>query len=440
MSTPLIALLIIALTALIIAGIFSAVEVSLGRLSRATAEDMIEEGARNALLIDALLEHRSRTIVVLRGVRTMWQVIVAVATTLALVDLPLAWWAVGLISILVVGVLQVLAVSIIAVRLGTRKPEKVAQWGAKLTTRLVMASRLFDPIVESIRGRLPQSAQTEAEARAEVADDLREMVDQVGETEGLEEDEREMLRSVFELGHTLVREIMVPRTDMVTSPANLPAREALRLFVRSGFSRIPVIGDSTDDIRGILYFKDLVHRLEMYDGDTELVSEQMTRPAVYTVEMKPADDLLRMMQAEHFHLALVVDEYGGISGLVTLEDLLEEVVGELTDEHDRHVIEPEEVEPGVWRVPRRFSIADLGDLLGTELEDDDVDSVGGLLGKALGQVPLPGLEGELLGIRMIAEEARGRRRQVGTILCSVMESDIPSAQSDKEGTGDAVSE
>ena len=145
----------------------------------------------------------------------------------------------------------------------------------------------------------------------------------------------------------------------------------------------------------------------------------MMRPAEYAVEMKPADDMLRQMQAERFHMAIVIDEYGGVAGLVTLEDLLEEVVGELTDEHDRHSIEPEEIVPGVWRVPSRYPISELGELLGREIEDEDVDSVGGLLAKAIGKVPLPGASGTLAGVIMPAEEARGRRRQVSTIVCQL---------------------
>ena len=187
--------------------------------------------------------------------------------------------------------------------------------------------------------------------------------------------------------------------------------------MRSGFSRVPVVGDDVDDIRGILYFKDLVSRWEATGGQLDMRAEQMMRPAEFAVEMKPADDMLRQMQAERFHMAIVIDEYGGVAGLVTLEDLLEEVVGELTDEHDRHAIEPEEVEPGVWRVPARYPISELGELLDREIEDEDVDSVGGLLAKAIGRVPLPGATGTLAGVSMTAEEARGRRRQVSTILC-----------------------
>lgn len=417
-TVPVAALVVIALVGVLLAGVISALESSLARLSRAAVDDLVEEGRRHADEVHALVVHRSRTNLSLRGTRTFLQVVVAVSTTLALVHPDLPWWAIALIAVAVVGIVQFVAVSVIPLRLSTRNPEGVALSGARLATRLVRASHLADPLIRLVRSRLPQPTQTEAEARQEMADDLREMVDQVGETEGFEAEDREMLRSVFELGHTVVREVMVPRTDMVTVDAELSARKSLKLFVRSGFSRIPVIGDDVDDVRGVLYFKDVVQRLETRGGEPELVAEQMMRPAEFTIETKPADDLLRQMQEEHFHLALVVDEYGGISGLVTLEDIIEELVGEVTDEHDRNVVEPEEVSPGVWRVPSRFPLGELGELLGLELEDEDVDSVGGLLGKAIGRVPLPGACGDLLGVHMEAEGARGRRRQVGTVLCS----------------------
>lgn len=417
-TVPVAALVVIGLASLVVAGLLSAVETALSKLSRAAVEDLAQEGRRHADVLDRLLVHRSRANLALRGTRTFLQVVGAVAITLALSRPHLPWWAIGMVAVVVVGAVQLVVVAVIPLRVATRDPERVALWGARPAARLARVSHMGDPVMRVVRARLPQPTQTEAEARQEVANDLREMVDQVGETEGFEESDREMLRSVFELGHTLVREVMVPRTDMVTIDADVPAREALRLFVRSGFSRIPVVGDDVDDVRGVLYFKDVVQRLETHGTGTDLVAEQMMRPAEFTVEMKPADDLLRQMQAEHSHLALVVDEYGGISGLVTLEDLIEEVVGELTDEHDRHVVEPEQVAPGVWRVPSRFPVDELGELLGLEAEDEDVDSVGGLLGKAIGRVPLPGAQGDLLGIHMVAEEARGRRHQVGTVLCS----------------------
>ncbi|WP_034285667.1 hemolysin family protein [Schaalia suimastitidis] len=413
-----------ALAALLVALVLSAVESALARLSRASVQDMVDEDKKNATLLAGLLAHRSRTELALRGLRTLSQTILVMAITLVFVRTSLPLWAIALLSLLIAAVSQFVAVSLIATRWGGRRPEKVALWAAPWTSSLVKISHVFDPFIVALRGWFPAPSRTEAEARAEMAEDLREMVDQVGETELLEAEDRQMLRSVFELGRTLVREVMVPRTEMVTADADLPARKALRLFVRSGFSRIPVVGDDVDDVRGVLYFKDVVQRMEAAEGQLSLVAEQMMRPAEFTVETKPADDLLRHMQAEHYHLALVVDEYGGISGLVTLEDLIEEVVGELTDEHDRNVVEPEELPDGSWRVPARFSVWEVGELLGIEIDDEDVDSVGGLLAKAIGKVPLPGAEGDLAGLHMMAEEARGRRRQVGTIVCSLSASHV----------------
>lgn len=421
-TIPVAALIVGALLALLMASLLQAIDVALSQTTVAMVDDLIEEGHRNAPTVHTLVAHRARTQLVLRGMRTFSQVFFAVCITLVIQTVGWQWWATGLIALVTISLLHFVLVSLLPTRWGNRKPERIALIGGPLTERLVTATRVLDPLIEPLRGRLPAPEPTEAQARAELVDDLREMVDEIGETEGFEEEDREMLRSVLDLGNTLVREVMVPRTQMVTAPFDLPARKALRLFVRSGFSRIPVEGDDVDDIRGILYFKDVVQRLETYGNELDQVAEQMMRPAEFTVEMKPADDLLRHMQAEHYHMAIVIDEYGGVAGLVTLEDLIEEVVGELTDEHDRFVMEPEEISEGRWRVPARYSIVELGELFDMELEDEDVDSVGGLLAKAIGRVPLPGAIGEASGIRMVAEEARGRRRQVGTIVCSRVDS------------------
>lgn len=420
LTSPAVALGILAFVSLVASTILASMETALSRLSRAYAQDMIDDGIRHAALVDDLLGERERTMLVLRAMRTLWQVITAVAVTIALANLPLAWWTLALIAVGVVSTVQFLAVSVIGVWAGRRRPETVARLWAPLTRRAVAIFRWFDPIVERIRGRLPQATQTEAEARAEVANDLREMVDQVGETEGLEAEDRQMLRSVFELGHTLVREIMTPRIDIVSVDAKLSAQDTLNVCITSGFSRLPVIGDDVDDVRGVVYFKDLVRRLENTDDSIALTAEQVMRPAEYTIEMKAADDLLRHLQARHCHLAMVVDEYGGISGLVTLEDLLEELVGELTDEHDRAVLEPEQVSETSWRVPAKFAKDDLGDLIGIELEDADVDSVGGLLAKAIDRVPQPGDSGQILGLQLTAEPDPARRSDVGTILAELL--------------------
>ena len=415
LDVPSIALLVLALISLAFASLAQCVEQAIQRLTLAGVEDLIEEERRNARLLYGLVERRRRTLLSLRAFRTFWQVVYAVMGTIVLVATRLPWWGVALIAVSVIAALQLVFVSFLPAQWGARSPEGIALAGTRFAGRLARLSHLADPILKRLRSSRPTPEPTEAQVRAELISDLREIVDEVGEPESFEEEDRDMVRSVLDLGHTLVREVMVPRTDMVTIDADTPAPSALRLFVRSGFSRVPVV--DVDDIRGILYFKDLVSRWEATGGQLDMRAEQMMRPAEFAVEMKPADDMLRQMQAERFHMAIVIDEYGGVAGLVTLEDLLEEVVGELTDEHDRHSIEPEETEPGTWRVPARYPISELGELLGREIEDEDVDSVGGLLAKAIGKVPLPGATGTLAGVLMTAEEARGRRRQVSTILC-----------------------
>ena len=250
----------------------------------------------------------------------------------------------------------------------------------------------------------------------ESASELRDLVDMAGEHALIEADEREMLNSVFELGDTVAREVMVPRTDMVSIDHDRTARQAMGLFLRSGFSRMPVEGDDVDDIVGLLYLKDVVRRMTAHEeGATVLVTELM-RPAPFVPESKPVDDLLREMQVNQTHLAVVVDEYGGTAGLITIEDILEEIVGEIADEYDREDPEAEDLGDGRFRVDATMHVDDLAELLDVDLEEDDVDSVGGLIGKTIGKVPILGSSCEVAGLRLTAERMSGRRHRIATVL------------------------
>jgi CBS domain containing-hemolysin-like protein len=231
-----------------------------------------------------------------------------------------------------------------------------------------------------------------------------------------------MVHSVFELGDKLVREVMVPRTDLVCIERYKTIRQALTLALRSGFSRIPVTGENEDDIVGIVYLKDLARKTHINrDSESDLVSTAM-RPAVFVPDTKNAGDLLREMQQKRNHVAVVIDEYGGTAGIVTIEDILEEIVGEITDEYDRELPPVEELGDGRFRVTARLDIGDLGELYGLdELDDEDVETVGGLLAKALGRVPIAGAfavvdlpDGRAL--RLTAESPAGRRNKIVTVL------------------------
>src|SRR2546429_2590305 len=198
-----------------------------------------------------------------------------------------------------------------------------------------------------------------------------------------------MIHSVFELGDTIVREVMVPRTDMVFVERDKTVRQALSLALRSGFSRIPVVGENLDDVIGIAYLKDLVQHIENNrDSESGTKVETVVRPATFVPGSKPVDALLREMQARQIHLAIVIDEYGGTAGLVTIEDILEEIVGEITDEYDQEQPTVDWLGPGRARVTARLPVTDLEELFGGSIDAEGVETVGGLPGYPLRPAPI----------------------------------------------------
>jgi CBS domain containing-hemolysin-like protein len=256
--------------------------------------------------------------------------------------------------------------------------------------------------------------------------ELRGLVDYLERRNGIEPGERDMVRSVFELGDTIVREVMVPRTDMVFIEADKTVEQALSLALRSGFSRIPVVGENEDDVVGVAYLKDIVAWSHEHPGAeaTEKVAT-VIRPASYVPDSKPVDELLRQMQAQRSHVAIVIDEYGGTAGLVTIEDILEEIVGEITDEYDNEQPPVEWLSDGSARVTARLSATELGELFGVNLEDEDVETVAGLLAHALGRVPIAGSTATVRGLRLTAENLAGRRNKIGTVLVERENEDAP---------------
>jgi CBS domain containing-hemolysin-like protein len=258
--------------------------------------------------------------------------------------------------------------------------------------------------------------------------ELREVVDMAQQRGVVAADERRMIQSVFELGDTRAREVMVPRTEMIWIESDSSADQAIALAVRSGHSRIPVIGDNVDDVVGVVYLKDCVQQTYYSaTGGRDTAVTEVMRLAVFVPDSKPLDALLREMQRDRNHMALLVDEYGAIAGLVTIEDVLEEIVGEIADEYDAAEVAPvEDLGDNRFRVSARLPIEDVGELYGVEFDEHlDVDTVGGLLALELGRVPLPGSEVVSHGLLLHAEggpDHRGRVR-IGTVLLSHAESD-----------------
>jgi Mg2+/Co2+ transporter CorC len=234
-----------------------------------------------------------------------------------------------------------------------------------------------------------------------------------------EEFEQELLDSVEEFGETIVREIMVPRIDMATVPVDANLTKAMSIFLARGYSRLPVIGNDIDDIRGVLYIKDVARLLHENPASMDgTLAGEIARTAIFIPESKPVDDLLREMQTSSRHIAIIIDEYGGVAGLATMEDVIEEIVGDISDEYDRDVPDVETLDDGTLRVSSRLPLFELGELFELDLEDEDVDSVGGLLTKELGKLPKRGDRVVVSGLSLTADRIEARRKHLVTVLVS----------------------
>ncbi len=262
---------------------------------------------------------------------------------------------------------------------------------------------------------------------------LRDMVDEASERGLVEDSEREMIHSVFDLGDTLVRELMVPRTDMVWIEGDKTVRQGLSLALRSGFTRIPVITENLDNVIGIAYVKDLARRVHEHHESEQTESVEIhSRPATFVPETKTAAELLKEMQHDQIHMAIVIDEYGGTAGLITIEDILEEIVGEIADEYDLEAPEIEWLNADTARLSARLHVEDFEDACKvtlTEVQKEDVDSLGGFMAKVLGGVPIPGSTITIDGWQLTAERPVGRRHRIAFVLAtrSEEEDSIPTA-------------
>jgi CBS domain containing-hemolysin-like protein len=421
--------LVIAAALVVLAGVFSAADAALTTYSRARAEELVGEGRAGARRLVALLDDRARYLNTAILLRLLCETGAAVLLTLVV----LRWYdgSVWPTILTAAGVMLVVSFVVIGVAprtLGRQHPDRVAPVAA---TFLTVATRILGPIPQLLilvgnaitpgRGFRTGPFSTETE--------LRELVDYAEASAVIESGERAMIHSVFEFGDTIAREVMVPRGDVVYIERYKNLRQTLSLFLRSGFSRVPVIGENLDDIVGFAYLKDVVRR-DFEDPDVEFTQrvDEVMRPALYVPESKPVDALLSEMQASRQHIAVVVDEYGGTAGLVTIEDLLEEIVGEITDEYDAEQVETESLDDGSVRVSSRFPIDDLDEVVGIHVEDEDVDSVLGLMAKHLGRVPIPGSHVEAHGLRFVAEAATGRRNKIESVLVSRLAAEPPTDQ------------
>lgn len=402
-----------------IAAFMAALESALSFFPRHDAEAVAAHGRHPSL--EKVLAEPAVHLNALRFWRVWSEMAAAVAVAIFLVGLLGNEWIAGLIATVVMAVLGFMLVGVSPRRLGRMHASALIGSSAWLVHLL---RRILGPIPEWLirLGSLLAKDTTGSEDAFVSEEEFREFVDRASEADMIEDDEAELIHSVFDLGDTMVRAVMVPRTEIISVDQGGALDDALEIFLRSGYSRIPVIGESTDHILGVLYLKDVVatlHRL----GDHEQAPtvEQLARSVRYVPESKTVADLLKELQRESTHFAIVVDEYGGTAGLVTLEDLIEEIVGEIADEYDQVSPEVQKLPDGKYLVKARMAIDELGELFGKDIDDDEVDTAGGLLAKYLGKIPAVGNSVEVNGILLVAQRIQGSPNRVSHLIASAIE-------------------
>ena len=418
-------LVLTAAALILLAGLFAAAEAALLTVSRARIDALVRTGRPGARALAAVAADRPRHVNLLLLLRLAAETAATVLLTLALLDVLAPVWVAGLTAGAIMLVVSYVLIGVGPRTLGRQHPYRIGMLVAApvraLATLLGPLTKLLILVGNAIT---PGQGFRQGPFSSEV--ELRELVDMASTSGVVDEGERQMIHSVFELGDTLVREVMVPRPDVVWTERDTPVDKVLRLALKSGYSRIPVIGENIDDVVGVAFLKDLVRATS--EGDGRPLAAVMREPA-FVPDSKRVDELLKEMQAQRKHMAIVVDEYGGTAGVVTIEDILEEIVGEITDEYDAEEIpDVEELDGGRLRLAARLPVDDLAELfpgvdgqaveLTEAVEAADVETVGGLLAQRLGKVPLPGATAEVAGLRLSAEggkDARGRVR-ITTVL------------------------
>jgi magnesium and cobalt exporter, CNNM family len=418
----------------VLAGFFAASDAAVSTVSRARAQEMARERLRGARALQAIAADPPRYTNLLLLLRLICELTATTLVALVLFDAIATNWVAALITAGTMAVVSFVVVGVGPRTIGRQHAYSVGRFAAPLVLSLGRAlGPLATLLIRIGNAFTPGKGFREGPFATQV--ELRELVDLAEQRGVVEHGERDMIHSVFALGDTIAREVMVPRTEMVVIEESKSASKALGLALTSGFSRLPVIGESVDDVLGVVYLKDIVQPVQA--GRTDLTVGRVMRPATFVPESKHVDELLREMQSARTHMAIVVDEYGGIAGLVTIEDILEEIVGEITDEYD---VERPPVE---WiaadtqaRVTARLPVDDLGELFAVELAETEVETVAGLLAQALGRVPIPGASATVGELTLEAEGTTGRRNRIDTVLVTRQPA-APGNRREERQTADA---
>ena len=389
--------------------LFSATaETALAALSRARTNQLAERGLAAARRLDVFLDYPNRFLTSTHVLRLL----AGVFTTAFLVALVIRAWGAtpGQMLVTSLAIFLVLTLLLSFPRgIAVHDPERtlIALYYPVRTT-----AALLSPVVRLLN-RIGGAAARAAglgdvpEGPVHTEDDLHTHASAAHEAGIIEEDEQEMIDAVIDMDKTTAREIMVPRMDVTSLPADATVDRAVDLIRARGYSRIPVYEESIDNIIGVLYAKDLFRYLRAVQTDLQV--RGLVRPAYFIPESKKTDELLRELQRQKVHIAIVADEYGGTAGIVTIEDLLEEIVGEIQDEYDREEAKIVSISEDEAIFDATVSIDDVNDALKLNLEGEDVDTIGGLLYERLGKVPALGDQTELEGVLLRVESTAGRR-------------------------------
>ncbi|HJQ44318.1 MAG TPA: hemolysin family protein [Jatrophihabitantaceae bacterium] len=416
MSTGDVIALIVAICLVPLGGLLAAVDSALARVSVARVDEFVRDDRGGAKALRRVIADRGRYTNLLLMLRLACELTATVLVTIVARSQFGSRWPVPLLTVVLMVFISYAVVGVGPRTIGRQHPNRVA---LAMANPVLLLGRIFNPLASFLtlvgNAITPGRGFRDGPFSSEV--ELRELVDMAEERGVVEHGERQMIQSVFELGDTIAREVMVPRTEIVWIESAKSVPQGLALALRSGFSRIPVVGENVDDVVGIVYLKDLARRSQDAERARGTRVDDVMRPAVFVPESKPVDELLREMQARRTHIAIVIDEYGGTAGLVTIEDILEEIVGEITDEYDVERPPIERIDEDTARVTARLAVEDLAELFGITMPDrDDVETVGGLLAESLGRVPIPGARAEAHGLELVAESAGGRRNRIDTVL------------------------
>lgn len=431
--------ILLSLGLILVAGLAAAIEATLVTLSRSEITELAESArSRKALLkIAENKQGHTDAVTFVRILAETSAVVLAAIFSFMVIE---NHWLAFAVATAGSALALFLIVGVLARNLGYSWPKPVLKWSARIArTAKVWLGPLANLLVVSVSKVAPSSTEGHGSSSEE---QILQIVDEAFDQDLLEDEDHELIHSVFEFGDTVVREVMIPRTDMITIDTGTPLARALEVFLSSAISRIPVIGKDMDDVRGLLVLRDVVkvssRSPERFESETV---DALLRQPLFVPESKKASDTLGQMRRESSHFAIVVDEYGGTAGLVTMEDIIEELVGDIEDEYDTAAPEVELLVDGSFRVSSRLPLDEVGELFDLELDDEDVESVGGLVAKVLGRIPEQGAEIEYQGLKLAVEElikSSRRRGQTFTVLVEKVPQGEPSnTAEEKAGEGHA---